>query len=157
MDKRYVKGKPQYHQRKEKRLRKHNYNYNFDYDWDSRSRSRDRSYSNHIVQTDHETTTEMTIGQKIIGGPRITSTEIDIEIITDAHMKIGIRTVIKISIKTGMKIDIETSTEITIEMIAMTEIEVGLEKDIAHITLEKMMVFSVTIQELNDCTKSCNG
>ena len=72
-------------------------------------------------------------------------------------MKIGMKTIIKISIKTGTKIDIETSTEITIGMIALTEIEVGLEKDINHITLEKIMVLLVTIQGLNNCTKSYNS
>ena len=134
-----------------------------------------------IVEIDHETTTEMTMGKKIIGGPKIRNIEKDIEIITETHMKIGIqtiikmiiktgmktitemdmkigmRTIIKISIKTGTKIDIETSTEITIEMIALTEIGVGLEKDNTHITLEKIIVLLVTIQGLNDCTRSCNS
>ena len=70
----------------------------------------------------------MTIGNKIIGEPRIRSIEIDIDIITETHMKIGMRTIIKISIKTGIKTIIETNTEITIEVIALTEIELGLEK-----------------------------
>ena len=111
----------------------------------------------HIGQINHKTTTEMTIVKKIIGGPKIRNMEIDIEIITETHMKIGMRTTITISIKTGTKIGIEKSTEITIEMIALTEIDVNVEKDITHITLEKIMVLLVTIKELKDCTKSCSS
>ena len=48
--------------------------------------------------------------------------------------------------------NIETNIEISI--IALTVIEVGLEKNIAYIMLEKIMVLLVTIQGLNDCTKS---
>ena len=43
-----------------------------------------------IVEIDHETITDMTTGKKIIGGPKIRNIEIDIEIITETHMKRGI-------------------------------------------------------------------
>ena len=42
-------------------------------------------------------------------------------------------------------------------LIALTVIEVGLEKNIAYITLEKIMVLSVTIQGLNNCIRSYNS
>ena len=98
----------------------------------------------HIVQIDHETTTEMTI-------------KTGIKAIIETGMKTDMRTIIKISIKTDTKMDIETSTEITTYMIALTEVEISLGKDIAHITLEKIMVLLVTIQGLKDFTKSCNS
>ena len=61
----------------------------------------------HIVEIDHKTTTEMTIGKNIIGEPKIRNIEIDIEIITETHMKRGIQTIIKMMTKTGSEKSIE--------------------------------------------------
>ena len=52
-----------------------------------------------------------------------------------------------------MKIIMETNTE----MIVLTVIEVGLEKNIAYITLEGIMVWLVVIQRLNDTMESYNS
>ena len=52
------------------------------------------------------------------------------------------------------KIVIETNIETSTEMIALMVIEVGLDKNITYIMLEKIMVLLVTIQGLNDCTRS---
>ena len=49
-----------------------------------------------------------------------------------------------------MKIVMETNIETSTEMIVLTVIEVGLEKNIAYITLERIMVWLVVIQRLND-------
>ena len=40
----------------------------------------------HIVEIDHETTTEMTIEKKIIGISKTGDTEVDIEIIMKRHV-----------------------------------------------------------------------
>ena len=50
------------------------------------------------------------------------------------------------------KIIIETNIGTSTEMIALTVIEVGLEKNIVYIMLEKIIVLLVTVQGLNDCT-----
>ena len=42
-------------------------------------------------------------------------------------------------------------------MIALTVIEVGLEKNFAYITLEKTIVLMVTAQSLKDSTTSYNS
>ena len=52
-----------------------------------------------------------------------------------------------------METNIETSTE----MIVLTVIEVGLEKNITYITLERIMVWLVVIQRLNDTMESYNN
>ena len=43
----------------------------------------------HIVEIDHETTTEMTIEKKIIGISKTGDTELDIEIIMKTHVMTG--------------------------------------------------------------------
>ena len=43
----------------------------------------------HIVEIDHKTVIEMTIGKKIIGGSKIGNIELDIEIIMETHVMTG--------------------------------------------------------------------
>ena len=43
----------------------------------------------HIVEIDHETTTEMTIEKKITGGVKFGNIEVDIEIIMETHVMTG--------------------------------------------------------------------
>ena len=52
-----------------------------------------------------------------------------------------------------METNIETSTE----MILLTVIEVGLEKNIAYIALDRIMVWLVVIQRLNNTMESYNS
>ena len=52
-----------------------------------------------------------------------------------------------------METNIETNTEI----IVLTVIEVGLEKNIAYIRLERIMVWLVVIQRLNNTMASYNS
>ena len=62
-----------------------------------------------ITEIDHETITELTKGKKmtsekkIIGRYKSGNIEVDLKIIIETHMKIGMRTIIKIRIKTGIK------------------------------------------------------
>ena len=100
-----------------------------------------------IVEINYETTTEMTIGKKIIGRTKIGNIEVDRDYYGDTCDD---RSIDIVEIPT--KIVIETSTE----MIALTVIEVGLEKNIAYINLEKIIVLMVTTQSVKDCTMSYN-
>ena len=50
---------------------------------------------------------------------------------------------------------IEANIETSTEMLALTVIELDLEKNIAYITLEKIMVLLVT--KVENCTKSYNS
>ena len=43
----------------------------------------------HTVETNHEITTKMTIEKHIIGGSKIGSIEVDIEIIMETHVMTG--------------------------------------------------------------------
>ena len=93
----------------------------------------------------------MTIENKITGISKTRDIRESIEIVMKTHMKTGTtRIIIELATKTKIGINIETSTEMT----AMTKIEVGLEKNHAYITLEMMLVLKVTIQSLNNSTKS---
>ena len=66
-------------------------------------------------------------------------------------MKTGTtRIIIEIVIKT--KIVIETNIETGTEMTVMTKREVGLEKKITYMMIEKMIVL---MQNLKGCTKFC--
>ena len=81
-----------------------------------------------ITEIDHEMTTEMTIGKKIIWGPKIRNIDIDIEIITATHMKIGIETIIKMITKTDSEKSIEkTSMKTHTKMIIKTGIKTIIE------------------------------
>ena len=42
-----------------------------------------------IVEINHETTTEMTVGKKSIGKTKIRNIEVDIEIIMETHVMTG--------------------------------------------------------------------
>ena len=66
-----------------------------------------------IIEEDCKATIEMTIGVEIIGRCKI----IEVRII---------------------EVDIETITEMTTEMTHLEEVEVGLEKNVTHVTLEGM-------------------
>ena len=69
-------------------------------------------------------------------------------------MKTGTTRIIT-EIVTKTKIEIKTKTNT--EMTAMTKLEVGLEKNIVYIMLEKIMVLLATIQGLNYTIKSYNS
>ena len=69
---------------------------------------------------------------------------------TKTITKISTKTNTKTGIKTGVKTEIATKTKADTEMTAMTKVEVGLKKNIAHMMIENMIVLS---QNLKDCTK----
>ena len=96
-----------------------------------------------------EMTTEMTVEKKIIGISKTRNITESIEIIMKTHIKTGTtRMIIEIVTKTKIEIKTKTSTEMT----AMTELEVGLKKKIAHMMIEKMIVLRKNIK---GCTKFC--
>ena len=72
------------------------------------------------------------------------------EIIMKTHMKTGTTRII-IEIVTKTKIEIKTKTDT--EMTAMTKLEVGLRKKIAHMMIEKMIVLK---QDSKECTRFYN-
>ena len=115
-----------------------------------------RKITDRIIEIDHKTTTEMTMGEKIIGRFKISSRniEVDIEIITETYKKIGIGT-IKRQLQRQTQRQVlrwlyrwlqrhntdtspETHIEIAIEMTALIKVQdINLEKDI---DLEKMFL-----------------
>ena len=124
----------------------------------------------HIVGIDHETTikmiiemitettiemtiemtTEMTVEKKIIGISKTRNIRESIEIVMKTHMKTGTTRII-IEIVTKTKVEIKTKTHT--EMTAMTKLEVGLKKKVAHMMMEKMIPLT---QNLKECTKFYN-
>ena len=96
-----------------------------------------------------EITIEMTIEKKIIEISKTRNIRKFIEIIMKTHMKTGTtRIIIEIVTKIKIEIKIKTDTEMT----AMTNLEVGLKKKIAHMMIEKMIALR---QNLKGCTKFC--
>ena len=91
-----------------------------------------------------EMTTEMTVEKKIIGISKTRNIIESIEIIKKTHMKTD-TTKIVIGIVTRTKIEIKTKTNT--EMTAITKLEIGLRKNVAH------MMMIVLKQNLKECTK----
>ena len=86
-----------------------------------------------IIEGDCKTTIEMTVGEEIMGTCKIievTIIEVDIETITETH--------------------IETIIEMTTEMKTLEEVEIGLEKDITHVTLEGMTETVIDLHQGQD-------
>ena len=101
------------------------------------------------IEMTTEMTTEMTVEKKIIGIPKNRNIRESTEIITKIYMKTGTtRIIIEIIIKT--KIVIETNIETGTEMTAMTNTEVGLERDTAWLRKVNM----ITSSRLNKFIKS---
>ena len=105
---------------------------------------------NHTVEIDHETTIEMTIEKKIIGISKTRNIRENIEIIMKTYTKTGTTRII-IEIVTKTKIEIKT--KINTEMTARKKLEAGLKKKVAHMMIEKKIVFK---QNLKECTKFYN-
>ena len=103
-----------------------------------------------------EMTVGMTIEEKSIEISKIRSIKESIEIIIKIYMKAGATRII-IEIVTKTKIVIEANIETSTEMIVLIVIEVGLEKNTAYITLERIMVWLVVIQRLNNTMESYNS
>ena len=92
-----------------------------------------------------ETTLKMTIEKKIIGISKTRDIREDIKIIIKTHT---VRINIELTKEARIGAKIDTKIETNTEVIAMTELELGLKKNVTY-----MMRMIYLTQRLKECTK----
>ena len=94
-----------------------------------------------IIEVDHKTFTEITLGEEIIGRHKIAEVsriiEVDVGTIIETIIEKIIKTIIETITEMITEISTETIMEMTVEMTILEEVEVGLEEDDPQVMSER--------------------